>query len=161
MSVSSFKMTFLFIFFSILTGCQSKITDERLGLYIDYKGIKPKTVRVLQNQQIKTDKNIGFANFLTIEILGIDSFEKLSSGKVLPGAEYAVVDEKQNIIYITKDLFTKYGLIGVPEKDAASLKLNLTIGKPMEVGKKYFFLFRIWDKNSDKELKGNLELNVQ
>ena len=152
-----FYITLLCIF---LLGCGGKIENKKIGLYVDKKGLKPETLTVFRNQQLKENKNVSFGDQLTIEVNGIDDFKMISKTHCLPGAEYAVADENGDLVYLTKDLFTKYASNGVNIEDAKSLKLNLTIGKPMEVGKKYFFLFRIWDKNSDKELKGNLELNV-
>ena len=155
---SYFYLTILICF--TMLSCGGRIENKKIGLYVDKNGLKPETLRVLSNQQLKQDKNVSFGDQLTIEVLGIDDFEMISKTNCLPGAEYAVSDEQGELVYLTKDLFTKYASKGVNIEDAKLLKLNLSIGKPMEQGKKYFFLFRIWDKNSDKELKGNLELNV-
>ena len=54
----------------------------------------------------------------------------------------------------------KYDLTGVSPSDAQSLKFNIRLGKPIKKGETYRFLFKLWDKKSDKELKGNIELIV-
>jgi hypothetical protein len=140
--------------------CKSNYQDSKKGLYIDYLGLEPKSINVLVNQTPSQNKNINYGDEVTIVVDGIDDFTKISETHVLPGAEYAVSDEEGNVVSFFPDLFKKYGETGVPMEDAGKLKLNLVIGKPMEHGKVYYYLFRIWDKKSDKELKGNIELNV-
>ena len=71
-----------------------------------------------------------------------------------------MVDSANNILFHVPDYFKKYELNGVNKSDAESIKLNLIIGKPLLPGNTFRYLFRIWDKKSDKELKGNLLLEV-
>lgn len=143
-----------------LVACKNKYKDTSKGLYIDYMGLKAESIDVLVNQKPPQNKNFNYGDEVTIVVDGIDDFTKISDTNVLPGAEYAVSDEEGNVISFFPDLFKKYGETGVTKEDAGKLKLNLIIGKPMQHGKTYYYLFRIWDKKSDKELKGNIELNV-
>ncbi|KPM47844.1 hypothetical protein [Jiulongibacter sediminis] len=148
------------VLISILAGCTSTYKDDAKGLYIDYKGLKAESINVLVNQTPQKSKNFNYGDEITVVVDGIDDFKMISDSNVLPGAEYAVSDEEGNVVSFFPDLFTKYGEVGVSAEDAKKLKLNLVVGQPMEHGKTYYYLFRIWDKKSDKELKGNIEVNV-
>ncbi len=159
--MNNIKTTALILLSCLLGACSNKMTNETIGLYVDYKGLTPDQIHVYVNQLPKTNKRINFGDELTIEVLGIDDFKNMENGNVLPGGEFAVSDEFGNVVYGSTNLFEKYGDVGVKPEDARQLKFNLTAGKPMEKGKTYFYLFRLWDKNTEKELKGNLELEVQ
>ncbi|MGR3810686.1 hypothetical protein [Jiulongibacter sp. NS-SX5] len=148
----------LTVFF--IYACKSNFEDEKIGLYIDYKGLTSESIQVFQNQIPLNNKRHALGDQITINIKGIDDFKKLESGFVNPGAEYAISDSSGNLLTFIPDLFKKYGETGVPAKDAEDLKLNLTLGQPMKPGNTYYYLFRIWDKQSKKELKGNIELNI-
>lgn len=144
----------------LLLSCNQDISNEKLGLYVKNSGLSPDEVKVFVNSQIIHINEIKYGQQLTIQIDGIDDFEKDNNNFVHPGGENSVVDEQNNVIFYVEDYFKKYGAKGVSFEDAKALKFNLTIGKPMEAGKKYHFLFRIWDKLNKKELKGNMEIIV-
>jgi hypothetical protein len=156
------KKTAISIFLVLfLISCTSDIANQYTGLYVKSNGLYPKQVNAFDNQILKNDKTIGFGHELTIEINGIDDFVKDENGKVFPGGENTLVSGDSSVIYYVADYFKKYDLAGVNPEDAEKLKFNLRIGKPMEVGNTYHFLFKLWDKRSDKELKGNIELVVK
>lgn len=144
----------------LLVACNKDISNGRIGLYVKSDGLSPSQVSAYEDQVLKKDKSIRFGRELTIEILGVDDFKKDQNGHVFPGGENSLVDEDNKVLYFVPDYFKKYDLSGVSPEDAQKLKFNLRVGKPMEKGKTYHFLFRLWDKKSDKELKGNIELNV-
>ncbi len=150
------------LFLSLLTflACKHNIENSELGLYITDLGLSPEHALVMDDFNHKTNKEISFGHQLTIEIQNLSGFTKLPSGNVLAGVENSVIDEKNKVIFHVSDYFLKFGDKGVSMEDSKKIKINLTIGKPMERGKKYFMLFRIWDKKSGKEMKGNIELNV-
>ncbi|UBM60842.1 hypothetical protein LAG90_09365 [Marinilongibacter aquaticus] len=149
--------------FVLLFGsCQHKKFDnEAIKLYITTNGLQPESVQVFDNQSPKKGIEIGWGHQITIQINGIDDFEIKGDQRVFPGGEFGLVDENGEIIYAQTDILKKYNLTGVKPEDAKQLKFNLGIGKPMERGKTYHYLFRLWDKKSDKELKGNIELLVK
>ncbi len=149
------KLSFLSIF---LISCNTEISNEQIGLYVKTDGLRPEQVNAYINQALKRDKAIGLGEELTIEILGIDDFKADKKGSVFPGGENTLVDYDNNVIYYVEDFFKKYELSGVSVKDAKSLKFNIKAGKPMIKDSTYRFLFKLWDKKSDKELKGNIEL---
>ncbi len=144
----------------ILISCNSDITNEQIGLFVKTSGLKPTTINAYENQTMKLNKNINFGSELTIEILGIDDFKKGDTGQVFIGGENTLIDKDEKVIYYIEDYFKKYDLTGVRPADAEKLKFNIRVGKPMVKGETYRFLFKLWDKKSDKELKGNIELIV-
>lgn len=154
------KYLVFFVLFFVVFSCQKDIKNDQVGLNVTSKGLAPKNVILFENMKQKSDKNIKFGSQLTVELNGIDDFESNKENRVFPGGENSVVDENMNVIFFVPDYFKKYEFTGVSVEDAAKLKFNLTIGKPMEIGKKYHFLFKVWDKKSKKELKGNLEFDV-
>lgn len=155
------KYGFFFLVLVIQSGCSNKLKDEPLGLYVDYKGLKADRVLVYANQVPKKSREIKFGDELNVEILGITDFKPREDGRVMPDAEYAVSDEFGNVLFLQNNFFKKFKETGVSQGDAAKLKLNLVVGSPMERGKSYYFLFRIWDQLSQKELKGNIQLDVR
>jgi hypothetical protein len=155
------KIAISIFFGSVLFSCTHDIVNEHTGMYIKTNGLHPEQVNAFDNQIIKNDKTISFGHELTIEILGVDDFVRDENGKVFPGGENVLVSGDSTVIYYVPDYFKKYELTGVNPEDAAKLKFNLRIGKPMEKGETYNFLFKLWDKKSDKELKGNIVLEVK
>lgn len=154
------KEFYSLIFVIVFNACQSQYKDETIGLYVDFKGLEAENVKAFIQHVPKTDKTIRFGQELNVEVSGIADFTPIGEGYVLPNAEYAVSDKDGNLVFVQSDQFKKYGDKGVTQSDAENIKFNLTIGKPLEPNKTYYFLFRIWDQRSDKELKGNIELNV-
>lgn len=154
------KLLSLAFFSLIILSCNSGIKNESIGLFVTTSGLKPTTVNVYSNQSLKVDKNIKFGSELTVEILGVNDFKKDKNDQVFIGGENSLIDKDENVIYFVEDYFKKYDLTGVSAADAEKLKFNIRVGKPMKPGETYRFLFKLWDKKSDKELKGNIELII-
>ncbi|AWW00195.1 hypothetical protein [Arcticibacterium luteifluviistationis] len=154
------KLSSLAFFSLIVLSCNSDIKNESIGLFVTASGLNPTAVNVYSNQSLKADKEIAFGSELTVEILGVDNFKKDKNGQVFIGGENSLIDKDDNVIYFVEDYFKKYDLTGVSAADAEKLKFNIRVGKPMKPGETYRFLFKLWDKKSDKLLKGNVLLNV-
>ncbi|SOE20699.1 hypothetical protein SAMN06298216_1184 [Spirosomataceae bacterium TFI 002] len=148
------------IFLTPFISCTNELKDEKRGLHVTYNGLEPKAIELFADQVPKESKTISFGQELTVHFKGIDDFSTTGEKKVLFGGEVSVIDSANNVLFHVPDYFKKYDLNGVDQKDAETIKLNLIIGKPLLPGNTFRYLFRIWDKKSDKELKGNLEFEV-
>jgi hypothetical protein len=91
---------------------------------------------------------------------GVDGFTE-TDGKVYLGASMVVTDESGNKQVEVADLFEAYAESGISSEDSKKISLNFTIGKPLEVGKKYLWKSKIWDKKGEGVIEAESEFVVK
>lgn len=91
---------------------------------------------------------------------GVEGFTE-AEGKVYPGASMVITDESGNKVLEVADLFEQYAESGVSVADTKQLSLKLTIGSPMEAGKKYLWKSKIWDKKGEAAIEAESEFVVK
>lgn len=92
----------------------------------------------------KADNKVPLNSTVTMMVEGIENYE-IKDGKAYPGLTLTVTDEAGNAVLNEHDLLADYA--GVPPSDAAILRGTVTVGHPMESGKTYHVIMRVWDKN--------------
>jgi len=133
--------------------------DFATGMKTTYDGLSFDEIYLLnENKEKVTKTEFKLESKVLFDVVGIKGY-KSENGKVHVGISVDVADESGKIIINLGDLLADKAE-GYNEKDASELTASLTVGKPMEVGKKYFVKARFWDKKGKGEIKSEVEITL-
>ena len=90
---------------------------------------------------------------------GLEGFTE-AEGKVYPAASMVVTDESGNTIVDYPNMLEQ-AASGVSAADLKQLSFKLTVGNPMETGKKYLWKSKIWDTKGEGTIEAESEFIVK
>ncbi|QLG46003.1 hypothetical protein [Costertonia aggregata] len=146
--------------------------DGRLYSEMDFNLIKDDNIQVEKNGldfqeayimsqktgEVITNAEIGFDQLLLMDFQGLNGYQ-LKNGMVSLGLYVKMTDSSGNVVVENKDAFSGRGTMDentVKQGIASTMKLSRgKLDNPVK------WEMRIWDKNSDAELKAVAELTVK
>lgn len=159
-----FKISILALFSSIFlnASCEQKpaYEDKALGLAVFTDKVTFENVAVLVGNQLKTQKETTYGDVITIQIMGAAGFAE-KNGRVFVGGEIMLYDEQEQVVKEIPDILKQYETSGVTPDDIKQISFKMSTGKPLEVGKSYWMVARLWDKTGNGEITCRLQLVIQ
>lgn len=149
----------------MLTACNgdfnfSKGTKKDLvtGLSTSWSGLSVDDAYLMDTikKEKISDNKVTMQQKIAITLTGVGNFKEID-GKVKPGMDILVTDEQGNAVIEAKDLFKE----SYTKEQTQTLEATLTIGDPMQSGKKYQMKARIYDKNGEGTIDSGIDLEVQ
>ena len=116
---------------------------------------------MLEDGTLLSDENtVSIGQKVNMRLLIEDGF-KLVDGKVRLGAEEKIETDNGDKVLDEADLFKAYDTDGVDPKDAEYITLMAEITKLDKLYDYFLISFRVWDKQSDAEVKGSYKLYIK
>lgn len=158
MKSNLFKIVVILVI-SSLFACQPK--SGKFDIKFTKNGLQFKSwYALLEGDTLKTDQ-IPLNTKIKMYLKGVEGLTLVDS-VVYIGCSMLVTEEKSGKEVMNEpDLFKAYEESGVdPELVKEQIYLSLSVGAPMEAGKKYIWKTRIWDKKGKGELISETTIKV-
>ena len=134
--------------------------DLSTGLSTNWNGLNVEEAYLMDMVAKKrlSDNKVELNQKIAITVTGVNNLEE-KNGKVMPGLDITVTDEAGGEILAAKDLLKQE----FDKEAATTLDATLTIGNPMQSGKKYHMKARFYDKNGKpgEEIISEADLEVK
>jgi hypothetical protein len=134
--------------------------DLSTGLLYENNGFGVQEVAFLDpNGERATNNEVALNTEVAIVAQGLTNYT-LKDSMAHPGLSLVVKDKAGNPVIDEADLFPSSE--GFSPEDASAIRGTITIGTPMQSGKTYDVMMRVWDKNNpDHHLTVTMEIVVK
>ncbi len=130
----------------ILNACSvGTKSDLMSGLKISNNGLSYADGYLSMDKEKLNSNEFPTGKTVYLYLGGVDGFTVVED-KVYLGASIIITDETGNKVADVADLFEQETETGRAADQAKEISLNVTVGEMFEVGKKYVWKSKIWDK---------------
>lgn len=145
---------------AILCACsvdQKKKNPFGDQLKVNSKGLDFKEVSIYVNGEKDQMKVFNYGDEIELRFAGVEGFTQLG-GKVFPGLKIAVLNQKQDTVFATDDLYSAEAVKGIDFKNLL-LYAKLTLGDPMFSGELLTAKMHFWDKKGTASMDVDFEFS--
>lgn len=153
-----FNLTLSSVFILFLFSCadsSKNIETESIELSFKDVFLKENGKRI----QVDTLPKVRYGTKLEMYITDFEGYQ-LKDGKAFLGCAVEVKDTEGNQIQKQEDILKAYEETGIMPEDAKNLMTSMLVNSPLEVGKKYIWTARLWDKNGLGEITASTQIEV-
>jgi hypothetical protein len=134
--------------------------DLMTGLKVANSGLSLEDSYLSAGEQRLSNHEAELGTKVRIVFTGVSGFTA-KEGKVFPGGSLKVTGPAGEVVLDNADMYAKYSETGVTEEQASELSVALTMGDPMEAGKAYHCVARLWDKNGKGQIVAEVDLTAR
>lgn len=145
---------------AILCACsvdQKKKNPFGDQLKVNSKGLDFKEVSIYVNGEKDQMKVFNYGDEIELRFDGVEGFTQVG-GKVFPGLKIAVLNQKQDTVFATDDLYSAEAAKGIDFKKLL-LYAKLTLGDPMFSGELLTAKMHFWDKKGTASMDVDFEFS--
>jgi len=149
---------FVFIITLLMTGCKDSPKNvETKAVTLQFQEV----YLTENNKRLQADSfpKVRYGTKLKMYITDFKGYN-LKKGKAFLGCAVEITDESGKQIQKQEDILKTYETLGITPEDAKNLMTSMVVSTPLEVGKKYFWTARLWDKIGAGEIMAKTQIEV-